>query len=272
MILKGILAKMNKLHTFAICAYKESPYLEECIKSVIIQKESSEVLLATSTPNQYIQDMCEKYNIPMYINEGESGITQDWMYAISCANTPLVTIAHQDDVYFEKYAEYAVEAYIKSKKPLIFFTDYWEIRNGEYTKSNKLLNIKRFMLLPLRIKTFQHIKWIRRLILSFGSAICCPSVAYAVENLPNPLFYNHFRTNEDWEAWERYSKLDGDFLYCKEPLMAHRIHEESETTATIQETGRSAEDYEMFKKFWPELIARFLVRRYKESEKSNSIS
>ena len=258
-------------HTFVICAYGESKYLEECIVSVKKQTIESNVILATSTPNEYIKVLCGKYNIPIYVNNGETGITQDWMFAVSCAKTPFVTIAHQDDVYFEKYAEYAVEAYIKSKKPLIFFTDYWEIRNGEYTKSNKLLNIKRFMLLPLRIKAFQNKKWIRRLILSFGSAICCPSVAYAVDNLPKPLFFNHFRTNEDWEAWERYSKLDGDFLYCKEPLMAHRIHEESETTATIQETGRSAEDYEMFKKFWPDWIARFLVRQYKESEKSNSV-
>lgn len=262
---------MNKIHTFAICAYKESQYLEECITSVIRQRDYSEIILATSTPNDFIKGLCDKYAIPMFINSGESGITQDWMFAISCAKTPLVTIAHQDDVYFEKYAECAIEAYKKSQKPLIFFTDYWEIRNDEYTKHNKLLNIKRVMLIPLRIRLFQRVKWIRRLILSFGSAICCPSVAYAVKNLPEPLFFNHFRTNEDWEAWERYSKLDGDFLYCKKPLMAHRIHEESETTATIQETGRSAEDYEMFKKFWPDIIAKFLVKKYKESEKSNEL-
>ena len=96
-------------------------------------------------------------------------------------------------------------------------------------------------------------------------------MAYAVENLPNPLFLNHFRTNEDWEAWERYSKFSGDFIYCKEPLMAHRIHEESETTASIQDTGRSAEDYEMFRKFWPTGIAKVLVKKYKESEKSNEL-
>ena len=263
---------MSKIHTFAICAYKESPFLEECIKSVVTQKDYSEILLATSTPNSYIKELCAKYNIPMYINEGESGITQDWMFAISCAKTPLVTIAHQDDIYFEEYAKHAVEAYNNSKRPLIFFADYWEIRKGEFTKSNKLLNIKRIMLLPLRIRAFQHVKWIRRMILSFGSAICCPSVAYAVDNLPQPLFLNHFRTNEDWEAWERYSKLKGDFLYCKEPLMAHRIHEGSETTATIQETGRSAEDYEMFRKFWPDWIAKILVSKYKESEKSNELN
>ncbi|MBE5912925.1 MAG: glycosyltransferase [Pseudobutyrivibrio ruminis] len=261
---------MNK-HTFVICAYGESQFLEECITSVLNQTEKSNVILATSTPNEHINDLCKKNNIPLFINDGETGITQDWMYAISCAKTPLVTIAHQDDIYFENYAKKAVEAFEESSKPLIFFTDYWEIRNDIYVKSNKLLNIKRVMLLPLRIKALQGSKWVRRRILSLGSPICCPSVSYAVDNLPSPLFLNHFRTNEDWEAWERYSWLEGDFLYCKEPLMAHRIHADSETTATIQETGRSAEDYEMYRKFWPEKIAKFLVKKYKESEKSNQL-
>lgn len=262
---------MTKIHTFVICAYKESKYLEECIKSVIAQREYSEIILASSTINEYIIKLCEKYNIPYFVNTGESGITQDWMFAISCAKTPIVTIAHQDDVYFKDYAATVISTYNKSKHPLIFFSDYWELRNGEYTKSNKLLNIKRIMLLPLRVKLFQHSKWIRRRILSFGSPICCPSVAYVVGNLPKPLFYNHFRTNEDWEAWERYSKLKGDFLYCATPLMAHRIHEESETSATILETGRSSEDYEMYRKFWSKWIAEWLTKKYKASEESNNI-
>ena len=43
--------KMND-HTFAICAYKESPYLEECIKSLKNQTIKSNILIATSTPKR----------------------------------------------------------------------------------------------------------------------------------------------------------------------------------------------------------------------------
>ena len=46
--------KMND-HTFAICAYKESPYLEECIKSLKNQTIKSNILIATSTPTDYIK-------------------------------------------------------------------------------------------------------------------------------------------------------------------------------------------------------------------------
>ncbi len=262
---------MAKKHTFAICAYNESPYLEECIRSVVAQKDYSEIILSTSTPNDHIRDLCIRYSIPMYVNDGECGITQDWEYAVGLAKTPIVTITHQDDIYYPDYSKLVVDEYRRRNKPLIFFSDYHEIRNEEYIKDNRLLKIKRIMLLPLRVQSFQRSKWIRRRILSLGSPICCPSVAYVPHELPHPIFLNHFRTNEDWEAWERFSKLDGDFVYIHKPLMAHRIHVDSETSAKIHDGGRSDEDYEMYRKFWPKLIARILTKGYKASENSNRL-
>lgn len=43
------------------------------------------------------------------------------------------------------------------------------------------------MLLPLRIRKFWSSKFIRRRILSFGCAICCPSVTFDKKNLPQPV-------------------------------------------------------------------------------------
>lgn len=262
---------MDCKHTFAICAYKESPYLEECIQSILHQTVCSDVILATSTPCDYIFSLCKKYNIPIFINEGEKGITQDWNFAYSKSSTPIVTIAHQDDIYFEKYTETLENMAEAVKKPLIFFTNYFEVRNGETVRKNKLMSIKRILLIPLRLKVFRGNIFIRRRILALGNCICCPSVAYFKENLPEPVFKNHFRSNEDWEAWEMISKLKGQFLYCKSPLMAHRIHRDSETSATIRDAGRVVEDIEMFCKFWPRPIARTLAYFYKNSEKSNAV-
>ena len=90
--------RVNTNHTFAICAYKESPYLEECITSLMEQTVKSEIFIATSTPNKYIDDIAAKYNLKVYVNDGESGITQDWNFAYSKVQTDYVTIAHQDDV------------------------------------------------------------------------------------------------------------------------------------------------------------------------------
>ena len=262
---------MTEKHTFAICAYKESPYLEECVKSLLKQTVKSNIILVTSTPCSYIENICERYKIPCYVNTGDSGITQDWNFAYSKCNTSIITIAHQDDIYFEQYTEQLMDSMKAVKRPLIFFTDYYELRKGELIGNNKLLKIKKIMLFPLRLPLFQRSVFIRRRILSLGSPICCPSVAYFRENLFFPVFKNHFRTNEDWEAWEAISKLKGQFVYCSMPLMAHRIHEESETTAMIQEKGRTGEDFEMFRKFWPVWISRILCHFYKKSERFNDI-
>ena len=54
--------KEKVIHTFVVLAYKESQYLENCIKSVINQKYKSEVVIATSTPNKFIESLAKKYN------------------------------------------------------------------------------------------------------------------------------------------------------------------------------------------------------------------
>ena len=74
-------------HTFAICAYKQSPYLEECICSLTAQTVKSNIIIATSTPNDYIKALAEKYHLSLYINQGESGIAQDWNIAYRQAKT-----------------------------------------------------------------------------------------------------------------------------------------------------------------------------------------
>lgn len=262
---------MRDKHTFVICAYKESPFLEECILSLKNQTVKSQIIMITSTPNKFIENLSDKYDIPLYVNKGEGGIVQDWNFGYSKCKTPFVTIAHQDDVYFKRYAETALDMLMKSRKPLIFFSDYGEIRNNTIVENNKLLRIKRILLFPFSIRVFRSNRFVRRRSLSFGCGICCPSVTFAVNNLPEKIFRVHFRSCEDWEAWERLSKLKGDFLYYPEILMGHRIHEGSETSIIIGDNARSKEDYEMFCKFWPKWIAKILVKLYSQSEKSNKV-
>lgn len=258
-------------HIFAVCAYKESPYLEECIKSLKNQTVKSDIILITHTPNEYISCLCRKYDISMYVNEGEHGITQDWNFAYEKADAEYVTIVHQDDVYGKHYAEYAINMIEKGKQPIIFFTDYGEIRDGVKVKKNKLLTIKRLMLFPLRSKMLQSSIFVRRRILSLGSPICCPSVTFVKENCPSVVFQHGFQADEDWEAWEKLSKRKGAFVYCKKLLVYHRIHKESATSIILENNARTKEDVIMFQKFWPKPIAKMIAKIYATSEKSNDI-
>lgn len=60
---------ISKKHTFVVCAYKESQYLEECIQSVLNQNVKSKVIISTGTPNSYIKEIAEKYKLQLFVNQ-----------------------------------------------------------------------------------------------------------------------------------------------------------------------------------------------------------
>ena len=282
-------------HTWVLCAYGESPYLEECIRSLINQTVGSKILIATSTPNDEINRLAGKYDLPVFVNTGASGITRDWNFALSCATTRYVTIAHQDDVYESIYLERALRGLSGARHPLIFFSDYYEIRDGRKVVSNRNLRIKRMMLLPLRSRLLQNSVFVRRRILSLGSPIDCPSVTYVMPNLQSIqnhqgnlnkqnqegqqnksegeglLFDPAYRVAQDWEAWERISRMEGTFVFDPYLLMGHRIHEASTTTELIADQTRTKEEMSIFRRFWPAWMAKRIERWYRKGQDSNRI-
>ncbi len=258
-------------HTYAICAYKESAHLEDCVKSLVAQTVKSNMFIATSTPNEHIDQIAKKYGLDVFVNEGIKGIGGDWNFAYSKADTPLVTIAHQDDIYEPEYTEQMLQFVNKSKDPIIYFSGYGELRNGEKVYNNSILKIKKLMLSPLKIKAFWKSKFIRRRILSMGNCICCPAVTYVKEKVGENPFTNDYLSNIDWQQWEIQSKKKGSFVYNKQPLMCHRIHEESTTSEIIGDSKRTLEDYDMFCKFWPKWMAKIIAKAYSKSEKSNEV-
>src|SRR5574344_858984 len=234
---------MKIIHTFVVLAYKESEYLEDCIKSVINQKYKSNIVIATSTPNDFITKLAKKYKLNIIVNDNHKSIGADFDFAIKCGNTELVTIAHQDDIYDYDYSYDIVESYKNNKDAIILFPNYYEIKNNNKEYDNRNLKIKRILLKPL----------------------------LNINNIKYPIFDSDFKCDVDWNAWERLSKLDGKFIYINKYLMGHRIHEDSTTTEIIHDNIRTKEDLVMFKRFWPEFIAKIINHFYKNSEKNNNI-
>lgn len=261
------------LHTFVVLAYKESNYLETCIKSVLNQEYKSNVVIATSTPNDYIYDLACKYNLEVIVNDSQKhGIGYDFDFARTCVTSDLVTIAHQDDIYEYGYSNEIIQAYKKNPNSVILFTDYFEVRNHKKVYSNTNLKIKRFLLTPLKVSNLTSLKLFKRSVLAFGNSICCPAVTFCNKNITlKKIFESDLKCNVDWLAWERVSREKGPFIFVSKPLMGHRIHEESTTTSIIEGNIRTKEDLFMFRKFWPELIAKFLTNLYAYSEKSNEV-
>jgi|AKZA01.1.fsa_nt_gi Glycosyl transferase family 2. len=262
---------MEITHTFVVLAYKESPYLEQCLLSVLDQTLKGSTVIATSTPCQYISTIAQKYNIDVITNpDPEKGIGHDFDFAVSCGHTDLVTVAHQDDIYDKTYREQVISTYKKSPNSLIVFTDYYEIRDGNKVVSNLNLKIKRFLLIPLRCKMLGSTRFVKRWTIRFGNAICCPAVTFSKENIKtNSIFKCKFKCDVDWYAWEKLSLEKGAFTYIKHKLMGHRVHDLSTTTEIINDNIRTKEDLVMFSKFWPKPISKLLNKWYIKSEESN---
>ena len=259
------------MHTFVVLAYKKSEYLEECIKSVLNQKYKSDVVIATSTPNDYIDNMAKKYKLRVIVNKSDKkGIGVDFDFASNCVKNKLITIAHQDDIYDYEYSQKVVDLYNKYNDSIVIFTDYYEIKGDRKEYTNKNLKIKRILLFPLRFRCLSKFKFFKRWVLRFGNSICCPAVTFVQKNVPKKKFETDMKCDIDWYAWEKLSKEKGRFIFIKDRIMGHRINEETTTTQIINEGIRTKEDLMIFKKFWPTPIAKFLNKFYKKSEDNNS--
>ena len=255
-------------HTFVVLAYKESPFLEDCIKSVINQSVKSHVVIATTTENDYIKNIASRYNLELIIGKHTS-IGGDFDFAISCGKSSLVTVAHQDDIYESNYVSEILKNYYFNKDSIILFSDYYEIRNNKNIYFNKNLLIKKVLLTNLLLKKISGIKFLKRNVLRFGCSICCPSVTFVKSNIPNKIFESDLKCDVDWYAWEKLSRRNGKFIYINKKLMGHRIDESTTTTDIINKGIRTKEDLVILKKFWPSFAANFINKYYKKSEESN---
>lgn len=259
-----------KDHCFAIPAYGESPYLEDCLQSLLAQQVRTRVVIATSTLNRHILELAERYGVPVHANTHKGGIGSDWNFAMQVADAPWVTLAHQDDTYSSKFAGRTLEMLSLHPSAVLSFSGYGEIENGRPREPSALLRIKQALLeLGFLGKSHATSRFSKINALRFGCAIPCPSVT--INTATGLQFRNDLKVDLDWAAWLQLAHGPGSFVYVRERLMMHRVHPESETSAAINAGDRLTEDEAVLKTLWPDLIARAIVASYKLAYQSNRV-
>lgn len=252
-------------HTFAICAYKDSPYLESCIKSLKKQTVSSSIILCTSTPSPYIQGMADKYGIPVFARDGQSDIQADWNFAYHMADSRLVTIAHQDDMYHRQYAATVQNCWKRYPDTSVMTTDAVIVKHGQLQKPDQVEFVKKMLRLPLRVPALNHLTAVKRSALRFGNPIMCPSCTYNKEMLGEPLFQSDYKFALDWDTMTQLAERDGRFICIEKPLLYYRIHEEATTKSCIKDHRREREEADMYRKFWPDFLVKLLMKGYRRA-------
>lgn len=259
-------------HTFAISAYLDSPYLEECVISLRNQTVKSDIIICTSTPCAHIEAIASKYGLPLYVRDGESSLMDDWNFAVEKAVTEtkaqFVTVAHQDDIYEQNYAKVLQIVYRRYPDLTLFCSAYRNIDSEGRLMKLGSEKIKKILRNGLRLRKLAHTRFIKRSALIWGNAICCPSCAYNIEKIGLPLFKydRHFVT--DWLNLLDIAELEGRFICSERELVDHRIHDGAATKRCIEDNSREKEEYEVFKRVWPRPLAWLLMRFYRLEYKS----
>ena len=252
-------------HTFAVCAYKDSPYLESCIKSLLKQTIPVKIILCTSTPSPFLEQMAKKYHLPFHIREGQSDIQDDWNFAVQMADSDLVTITHQDDMYHKAYAETVQKCWSRYPDATVMMTDAVIIKHGELQKPDLVEFVKKCLRLPLRMNRFNHLRWVKRAALMFGNPIMCPSCTYNKKELGDQMFQSVYKFALDWDTMVSLADRKGRFVSVERPLLYYRVHEAATTKQCIKDHRRDQEEREMFLKFWPPRVVDLLMKGYQKA-------
>lgn len=261
-------------HTFVVLAYKESLFLPACLQSLQHQTVPSEIIITTSTPVPPITDIAAEFKVPVVVNPQALGIADDWSFGYRYARTPWVTLVHQDDIYLPGYIQECERLIAqKGQDDLLFlFTDYSELLDDGKIRSRSLnLIIKKILLWPYLFSHIVRCMFLKRMVVSFGDPISCPSVMFHKKLIGPFEFDREYVCNMDWDAWLRIIPRDGSMGYVKKRLMMHRIHSHSQTSVQIQRNVRFQEDRAVFERLWPPAIARIFAYLYAFCLRSNTV-
>lgn len=247
---------MKDIHSFVILAYNESDDLEECIKSIKKQSVKSNVLIATSTKNDYIIELASQYGLGVMVNDSESNKGKDYNFALASVDTKLVTIVHQDDLYDRNYAKEVIKCYKKNKDASIIFTDYYEIFGDKKIKKSKGLLKKRLCIWPLKYGLFNNKKYFKRLSLKYHKAICTSSITFVKDNINSKVFPEDFVYNNDWAALEKLTLNKNRFVMVPKMLVGYRVDVYKRKNAK-----QIDEDITLYKKFWNNYLIDWLYKK-----------
>ena len=242
-------------HTFVILAYQESDDLEECIKSVLKQSVKSNVLIATSTPNDYIMDLASEYSIGVMINKEKSNKGNDYNFSLNTMDSELLTIAHQDDLYNRNYTKEIIKKYKENKDATIIFTDNYEINGDKKILKSKRLIRKRHFLLPLKYKFFQNKKYFKIRSLRKEKFICTSSITFIKKNIKENLFPTNLIYDNDWKALIDLAKENTRFVYLDKKLVGYRLNDDKKNTEKIKE------DKEILKSLYPNWYYEKVIKK-----------
>lgn len=248
-----------------VLAYGDSPFLPMCLESWAGQNRKVRLLIATSTPSSYIDRTASQFDAPVVVNPVGGGIAQDWNFGLRASGARYVTLAHQDDVYDERFVDKTMEAFAAEPVAALCFTGYQEIDDDGAMKSSKISRAKGLIERTILGDRARASGVRLRAYLSFGNPLPCSSVTFDLAKLGRFAFSAELKSNLDWEAWLNLCRQGAIFARAPEKLVGRRHNELTETSRLIKSGHRRDEDLIMFRRLWPRPLSDVIAYVYRTS-------
>ncbi len=248
---------------FVVPAFGDSPFLAGCLASLKAQWLPSTIVVATSTPSDFITAVARDADVEVIVNPERKSIAADWNFALGVGGRRYVTLAHQDDVYAPDFAAQTLAAFAADATGVLCFTAYQEIDDFGVETSSKISRVKHLIELVTLGRSRAVAGPRLRAYLSFGNPLPCSSVTFDTRKLRGFRFSSDYASNLDWDAWWRLMEDGATFLRTPDRLVGRR-HNNLTATARLKRDGtRAAEDLIMFRRAWPRAVADTIAALYR---------
>jgi len=257
------LAELAADHVFVALAHGNSPFLEGCLETLRSQTLASRILVATSTPSDFIAAAASRFGLELRINPVRKDIASDWNFGLRTAGARRVTLAHQDDTYAPGFLAETLAAFAAAGEGALCFTGYQEIDDAGRPTSSKISKAKH-ALEAATLGSATRVSGLRlRTFLSFGNPLPCSSVTFDLGRLGDFSFADGWASNLDWDAWWRLMQAGEVFLRAPARLVGRRHNDLTATSRLIRDGARRREDLAMFRRAWPPLLADAIALAYR---------
>ncbi len=250
-------------HAFVVMAHGESPFLEDCLRSLRCQTRPSRITMTTSTPSAFVRDAARDFACDLIVNPRREGIAADWNFALRATQARYVTLCHQDDVYFPLFLERSLGRLEQCGDATLCFTGYRQIADdGSPTRSLVSMVTHGLEWATLGNRTRPSPRRIRA-FLALGNPLPCSSVTFDRSKLGAFRFCDQFQSNLDWDAWLRLAQRGDGFVRDPLKLVGRRRNSLTATSGLIATGVRRREDLGMFRRLWPTPIAEIVASLYR---------
>ena len=224
----------TNLLTIVIPAYGESPYLDQCISSIVNSQGASVeiIVIDDASPSTFVRNISEKYfpRVSYLRNEKNLGVANNFNKALSTANSLFVQIVGQDDMIINSMVEvihsannYAEECF--AIHPAVTVID------GLGNSSFGMNEVVKSIIKPHSKMAYSGDTLRRRLL--FGNWTYFPSIIWNKKLLPEAPFSDEYKYCMDLDLLLRMCVTDSSLFLSEKKGFHYRRHRDSVSMAAV---------------------------------------